>query len=161
MFVSACVCMYMWLFFFVFRWPLGTPWGIKRDFLSLGVLGRMVGWWLQSFLKLSTLSHTWDLTWDWTSAWQICPDQWETSECLIMVSLKRVSFFFFSLRSLLPSVPALFLSLSGDKGKGGISILSPITNCIVTLCLCFSLYKSHPSLGGITSRNIKRETLFF
>lgn len=104
------------------RWPLGMPWGIKQDFPSQGVLGRMVGWWLQSFLKLSTPSLMWDLTWDWTSAWQICPDQCETSECLTMVSIERFIFFFvflfffFVLASLL-LFRLFYFCLCGEKRK--------------------------------------------
>lgn len=90
----VCLCLRAHVTLCFSRWLSGTPWGIKQDFPSLGVLGRMVGWWLQSFLKLSTLSLTWDLTWDLTSAWQICPDQWETSECLTMVSIERFLFCF-------------------------------------------------------------------
>lgn len=76
-----------------------------------------------------------------------------------MVSIER---FFFFCPSLPPSVPALFLSLSGEKGNvwdGGF-ILSLTKTCIVALCLYFSPYKSRPSLGGITSRNIKGRLFF-
>lgn len=108
------------------------PWGIKQDFPSQGVLGRMVGWWLQSFLKLSMLSLMWDLTWDWTSAWQICPDQRETSECLTMVSIKQGSFFLFVCLLwvfICPCLPPFVLALfffsvwwkKGKIGDGGAS----------------------------------------
>lgn len=144
-FVRVCVFVSAWTCDSVCfsRWLSGTPWGIKQDFPSLGVLGRMVGWWLQSFLKLSTLSLTWDLTWDLTSAWQICPDQWETSECLTMVSIERFLFCFTFLPppSLAPSVLALFsLSLSGETGKvgDGVFVLSLTKTCVVALCLDFT-----------------------
>ena len=114
--VSVCVCVCLLTFVSACtrdsvrspRWPSGTPWGTKRDFPSLGVTGRMVGWWLQSFLKLSTPSLTRDLTWDWTSAWQICPDQWETSECLTTVSIERFSSSLF-LQAPPPPSPSLLL----------------------------------------------------
>lgn len=113
------------------RWRSGTPWGTKRGFPSLGALGRMAGWWLQSSPKLSTPSLTRDLTWDLTSAWQTCPDRRGTSECLTVVStwrflyLFRLFWFFFCLLCWLvfSSCPlpntalALLLSLSGETGK--------------------------------------------
>lgn len=156
--VNACLCLRVYVWPCAFRWPLGTPWGIKQDFPSLGVLGRMVGWWLQSFLKLSTLSRTWDLTWDWTSAWQICPDQWETSECLIMVSIERFSFCSFP-SSFCSDAFSVSVWWKGKVGDGGF-ILSPTKTCIVALCLHFSPYKTPPSLGGVTSRNIKGRLFF-
>lgn len=113
------------------------PWGIKQDFLSQGALGRTVGWWLQSFLKLSTLSPTRDLTWDWTSAWRIYPDRRQTPECLTMVSTE----WFLS-----PSLPLFgtfyFIFVWWKRGKKEDGGYIFITKTYFLLCLHFLLHKN-------------------